>query len=279
MRGVTGFGVPVTEIQELILEQALHEQVLHEQSFVVCQNGCSTSTPAEHKLHEQMFDVLHERVYAEPMAIREEKLTGRQRGILEVIEKSMRDRGYPPSVREIGEAVGLTSPSTVHSHLASLQRMGYIHRDPTKPRALEVKWDPSSDAAIERRPVRHVPLVGDVAAGTDVLAQENVEELFPLPEDFTGTGGDLFMLRVRGDSMIEVGIMDGDFIVARAQTTADNGDIVIAGIPGEEATIKTFQRKGDTVTLLPANARLEPMVFPHGQVRVFGRVVTVLRRL
>ncbi len=257
----------------------LHEQMLHELLFVVCQNGCSTSTLAERQLHEQMFDLIDERVYADGMAIREEKLTGRQRGILEVIEKSMRDRGYPPSVREIGEAVGLTSPSTVHSHLASLQRMGYIHRDPTKPRALEVKWDPSSDAAIERRPVRHVPLVGDVAAGTDVLAQENVEELFPLPEDFTGTGGELFMLRVRGDSMIEVGIMDGDFIVARAQTTADNGDIVIAGIPGEEATIKTFQRKGDTVTLLPANQRLEPMVFPHGQVRVFGRVVTVLRRL
>lgn len=226
-----------------------------------------------------MFDLVDERVYAEPMAIREEKLTGRQRGILEVIEKSMRDLGYPPSVREIGEAVGLTSPSTVHSHLASLQRMGYIHRDPTKPRALEVKWDPSSDAAIERRPVRHVPLVGDVAAGTDVLAQENVEELFPLPEDFTGTGGELFMLRVRGDSMIGVGIMDGDFVVSRAQTTADNGDIVIAGIPGEEATVKTFHRKGDTVTLLPANPRLEPMVFPHSQVRVFGRVVTVLRRL
>jgi repressor LexA len=157
--------------------------------------------------------------------------------------------------------------------------MGFLHRDPTKPRALEVKWDPSSDAAIERRPVRHVPLVGDVAAGTDVLAQENVEELFPLPEDFTGTGGDLFMLRVRGDSMIDVGIMDGDFVVARSQDTADNGDIVIAGIPGEEATVKTFQRKGHTVTLLPANDRLSPMVFTSDEVQVFGRVVTVMRRL
>jgi len=142
-----------------------------------------------------------------------------------------------------------------------------------------VKWDPSSDAVIERRPVRHVPLVGDVAAGTDVLAQENVEELFPLPEDFTGTGGDLFMLRVRGDSMIDLGIMDGDFVVARSQTTADNGDIVIAGIPGEEATVKTYQRKGNTVTLLPANERLSPMVFTDNEVEVFGRVVTVMRRL
>ena len=230
-------------------------------------------------MHERVFDPIHERVYAARMAVREEKLTGRQRGILEVIEKSMRDRGYPPSVREIGESVGLTSPSTVHSHLASLQRMGYLHRDPTKPRAIEVRWDPSSDAAIERRPVRHVPLVGDVAAGTDVLAQENVEDLFPLPEDFTGTGGDLFMLRVRGDSMIEVGIMDGDFVVARAQVTAENGEIVIAGIPGEEATVKTYSRRGDTVTLMPANPRLTPMIFPADQVQIFGRVVTVMRRV
>ena len=225
-----------------------------------------------------MFDPAAEHVYAARMAL-QEKLTDRQRGILEVIELSMRDKGYPPSVREIGEAVGLTSPSTVHSHLASLQRMGYLHRDPTKPRAIEVRWDPSSDAAIERRPVRHVPLVGDVAAGTDVLAQENVEDLFPLPEDFTGTGGDLFMLRVRGDSMIEVGIMDGDFVVARSQDTADNGDIVIAGIPGEEATVKTYRRKGGTITLLPANPRLEPMVFDADDVQVFGKVVTVMRRL
>jgi repressor LexA len=181
-------------------------------------------------------------------------------------------------VREIGEAVGLTSPSTVHSHLASLEKMGFLRRDPTKPRALEVRYDPSSGAAIERRPVRHVPLVGDVAAGTDVLAQENVEELFPLPEDFTGTG-DLFMLRVRGDSMIGVGIMDGDFVVCRAQQTAENGQIVVAGLPGEEATVKTYQRQGSTVTLVPANDRLSPMVFPADDVPIYGRVVTVMRRL
>jgi len=205
-------------------------------------------------------------------------LTARQKGILDVIETSMRERGYPPSVREIGESVGLTSPSTVHSHLASLEKMGFLRRDPTKPRALEVRYDPSSGAAIERRPVRHVPLVGDVAAGTDVLAQENVEELFPLPEDFTGAG-DLFMLRVRGDSMINVGIMDGDFVVCRAQTTASNGEIIVAGIPGGEATVKTYQRTGKTITLLPANDRLEPMVFAPDEVSIFGRVVTVMRRL
>src|SRR5688500_13430337 len=210
-----------------------------------------------------------------PLAAR---LTARQKGILDMIETSMRERGYPPSVREIGDAVGLTSPSTVHSHLASLERMGFLRRDPTKPRALEVRYDPSSGVAMERRPVRHVPLVGDVAAGTNVLAQENVEELLPLPEDFTGSG-DLFMLRVRGDSMIEAGILDGDFVVCRAQSTAENGEIVVAGIPGEEATVKTFQRKGDTVTLMPSNERLAPMVFPSSDVTIFGRVVTVMRRL
>jgi repressor LexA len=205
-------------------------------------------------------------------------LTPRQREILEMIEQHMRERGYPPSVREIGEAVGLTSPSTVHAHLGALQKRGYLRRDPTKPRAIEVMWDPTSDAAMERRPVRHVPLVGDVAAGTDVLAQENVEEVLPLPADFTGEG-DLFMLRVRGDSMIDVGILDGDFVVCRSQVNAEEGEIVVAGIPGEEATIKTFTREGNQVVLLPANERLSPMVFDPDEVNVFGRVVTVLRRL
>jgi repressor LexA len=206
-------------------------------------------------------------------------LTARQRAILDVIEQHMRDRGYPPSVREIGEAVGLTSPSTVHNHLATLQRLGFLKRDATKPRAIEMRYDPSSGAAgIERRPVRHVPLVGDVAAGTDVLAQENVEEVLPLPADFTGEG-DLFMLRVRGDSMVEAGILDGDFVVARQQATATNGEIVVAGIPGEEATVKTYTRKGAKVTLVPSNVRLSPMVFDANDVQVFGRVVTVLRRL
>ncbi|MBN2623206.1 MAG: transcriptional repressor LexA [Acidimicrobiales bacterium] len=205
-------------------------------------------------------------------------LTKRQREVLVIIEQHMRERGYPPSVREIGEAVGLTSPSTVHAHLAALQRRGYLRRDPTKPRALEVRWDPTSDAVVERRPVRHVPLVGDVAAGTDVLAQENIEEVLPLPADFTGEG-EMFMLRVRGDSMIEAGILDGDFVVCRSQDTAQQGDIIVAGIPGDEATVKTFTTKDDRVVLLPANPRLDPMEFPPEDVHVFGRVVTVLRRL
>lgn len=205
-------------------------------------------------------------------------LTARQRQILECIDASMRERGYPPSVREIGETVGLGSPSTVHSHLSTLQRLGYLRRDPSKPRAIEVRWDSSSGAAVERRPVRHVPLVGDVAAGTDVLAQENVEEVIPVPEDLTGDG-ELFMLKVRGDSMIDAGILDGDFVVVRAQPDARDGEIVVAGIPGEEATVKTLQRDDGAVVLVPANPRLEPMRFSADQVQIFGRVVTVMRRL
>ena len=206
------------------------------------------------------------------------KISARQREILTFIESQMRDRGYPPSVREIGEAVGLNSPSTVHTHLNTLTRLGYLRRDPTKPRAIEVTWDANSGVAMERRPVRHVPLIGDVAAGTDVLAQENVEELLPLPADFTGDG-DLFMLRVRGESMIDAGILDGDFVIAVQQRTAERGDIVVAGIPGDEATVKTYQPRGTNIVLVPANPTMEPMEFPADEVSIFGRVVTVIRRL
>jgi repressor LexA len=205
-------------------------------------------------------------------------LTARQREILNVISTSMQERGYPPSVREIGEAVGLNSPSTVHNHLATLQKLGFIRRDPTKPRAIEVRFDTNSEVAMERRPSRHVPLIGDVAAGTGLLAQQNVEDLIPLPTDFTGEG-ELFMLRVRGESMIDAGILDGDFIVARQQKVADNGDIVVAGIPGDEATVKTFKKNGATITLIPANETMEPMVFDADEVNVYGKVVTVLRKL
>jgi repressor LexA len=207
-------------------------------------------------------------------------LTGKRREILEFIAEQQRARGYPPSVREIGEAVGLNSSSTVHAHLATLQKQGYLRKDPTKPRAITVRWDSSSDAVAERRPTQHVPLVGDVAAGTDVLAQENIEELLPLPADFTGTGdGQLFMLRVRGDSMVDAGILDGDYVVVRQTADVRKGEIVAAGIPGEEATVKTFSRKGSKIVLLPANERLSPMEFDAADVTIFGKVVTVLRRL
>jgi repressor LexA len=207
-----------------------------------------------------------------------EDLTDRQRAILEFIVAEQTTRGYPPSVREIGEAVGLTSPSTVHSHLETLQRRGYLRKDPTKPRAIEIHWDPASGGTAERRPLDYVPLVGDVAAGTDVLAQENIEELVPIPADFTGDGV-LFMLRVRGDSMIDKGILDGDYVVVRQQAEAKNNDIVVAGIPGDEATVKTYTKQGGRIVLVPANSRLAPMEFDPGEVTIMGKVVTVLRRL
>ena len=204
--------------------------------------------------------------------------TGKRREILDFISSQVSDRGYPPSVREIGEAVGLASSSTVHTHLQTLHRQGFLRRDPTKPRAIEVRYDALSATPVERRPARHVPLIGDVAAGTGVLAQDNVEELLPLPADFTGDGT-LFMLRVRGESMIDAGILDGDFVVVRQQEEANSGDVVVAGIPGEEATVKTLQKKGASVVLVPANARFEPMVFSPDEVTIYGKVVTVLRRL
>ncbi|MGZ4314211.1 MAG: transcriptional repressor LexA [Acidimicrobiia bacterium] len=205
-------------------------------------------------------------------------LTARQQQVLEFIDVEVRRRGYPPSVREIGEAVGLSSSSTVHAHLGALQDKGYLRRDPTKPRAIEICYEPDSGAVVDRRPVRHVPLVGDVAAGTGTLAAENIEETMPLPEDLTGDG-QLFMLRVRGESMIDAGILDRDFVVVRQQDNAENGDIVVAGIPGEEATVKTFLRKRGKVVLRPANEVLEDMVFDPAEITIYGKVVTVLRKL
>lgn len=211
-------------------------------------------------------------------AIPQSSLTPRQRQVLEFIDEEVRRRGYPPSVREIGEAIGLSSSSTVHAHLAGLEAKGFLKRDPSKPRAIEICFEPSSGAVVDRRPVRHVPLIGDVAAGTGVLAAENIEESYPLPEDLTGDG-QLFMLRVRGDSMVEAGIFDRDFVVVRQQPTADNGDIVVAGIPGDEATIKTFLKQNGKIVLRPANSVLVDMVFDPSEVTIYGKVVTVLRRL
>ena len=207
-----------------------------------------------------------------------DNLTPRQREILDVIVEHQNQHGYPPSVREIGEAVGLKSPATVKSHLDNLKDAGYLLRDPSKPRAIQVRYEGASGANADRRPVRHIPLVGDVAAGTDVLASENIEELVPMPTDLTGDG-ELFMLRVRGESMIELGIFDGDFVVCRSQSTANRGEVVIAGIPGEEATIKTFDERGGKVVLVPANKSLHDMVFDPSEVTIFGRVVTVMRKL
>ena len=209
-----------------------------------------------------------------------EQLTDRQRQVLEFIDAEVRERGYPPSVREIVEAVGLSSSSTVHAHLAALQDKGFLKRDPTKPRALELIYDSSSGTAIERRPVRHIPLLGDVAAGTGMMLQDNpvIEETIPLPEDFTGAG-QLFMVRVRGDSMVDAGILDGDYVVVRQQPTAEGGDIVVASLNGEEATVKTYLRRRGKIVLRPENPTMPEMVLDPADVAIFGKVVTLLRRL
>jgi len=205
-------------------------------------------------------------------------LTKRRRQILSAIVDHQRERGYPPSLREIAKKVGLKSPASVKTHLDLLAQAGYVRVDPTRPRAIEVCYDENTGAAVQRRPVRHVPLVGDVAAGTGVLAAESVEELVPMPADLTGAG-ELFMLRVRGDSMIEAGILDGDYVVCRAQSTASDGEIVVAGTPDDEATVKTLRRGDGRVILEPANAEMAPMSFDPAHVRVYGKVVTLMRKL
>lgn len=205
-------------------------------------------------------------------------LSGKRRQILEFIALQIRERGYPPSVREIGEAVGLTSSSTVHTHLQVLQREGYLLRDPSKPRAITVSFEPGSGAAMSARPVVNVPVVGTVAAGTGVLAETNVEEVMPLPEDLTGPG-QLFMLKVRGESMIGAGIFDGDFVVVRQTAEVSSGEIVVAGIGDDEATVKTLQRRDGKIVLVPSNPTFTEMEFDEDEVVFYGRVVTVLRKL
>ncbi|MEI8404433.1 MAG: transcriptional repressor LexA [Actinomycetes bacterium] len=207
-----------------------------------------------------------------------EVLSGKRLEILHFISECQQDRGYPPSVREIGTAVGLASSATVHSHLAVLQREGYLEKDPTKPRALTVRFDPSSKAQLPMGRSRSVPLIGTVAAGTGVLAQENVEELYNLPDEFAGTG-ETFMLKVRGDSMIGAGILDGDYVVVRHQPDANDGEIVVAGINDDEATVKTLRRQGNTVILVPANDAMAPIEMPSDEVVIYGKVISVLRRL
>jgi repressor LexA len=204
-------------------------------------------------------------------------ISARQREILDLILRTVRERGYPPSVREIGEAVGLNSPSTVHSHLSALVKAGYLRRDPSKPRAIEVTAPGRAQPDLRRAPVRDVPLLGRIAAGSPILAEEDIEDILPLPTRIVGNDP-VFMLRVRGDSMVEAGIFDGDLVVVRRQADADDGDIVAALIDGEEATVKRLRRGGGQVTLLPENPAYEPMVFTQG-VQLLGRVVAVLRRL
>ena len=204
-------------------------------------------------------------------------LTDRQRQILDLIGATVRERGYPPSVREIGDAVGLSSPSTVHSHLSALERGGYLRRDPTKPRAIEIIDNGLPERSLHRAPVRDVPLVGRIAAGSPILAEEDIQEIYPLPTELVGNDP-VFMLDVRGDSMIDAGIFDGDYVVVRRQATANNGQLVAALVADEEATVKRFRRKDGRVILEAENPAYAPMVFTEG-VEILGIVVAVLRRV
>ena len=206
-------------------------------------------------------------------------LTARQRRILEVIHDHLDARGYPPSVREIGDAVGLSSPSSVHGQLAQLEAKGFLRRDPTKPRALEVRVD--LETALEQRPVpsRNVPLLGEIAAGAPIVAEERVESVLPLPRDLVGDGT-LFMLRVRGESMIDAGVLPGDLVVIRQQPTVEQGEMCAAMIDGE-ATVKTFRRtRAGRIYLDAANEAYEPIPIEPGQdASILGKVVAVLRSL
>ena len=203
-------------------------------------------------------------------------LSERQRQVLDYIRQTVTERGYPPSVREIGEALGLSSPSTVHSHLSSLVEAGAIRRDPTKPRAIEILGEPES-AAMERDGVRDVPLVGRIAAGSPVLATEDIEDVYSLPESLVGSGP-VFMLRVKGDSMIDAGILDGDLVVVRRQPTAEAGEIVAALIEDEEATVKRLYRHEGRIVLRAENEAYDDLVYEDG-VTVLGKVVSVLRSI
>lgn len=203
------------------------------------------------------------------------KLSKRQQDILDFIKSEVRHKGYPPSVREIGEAVGLASSSTVHGHLARLESKGLIRRDPTKPRAIEILDTDHSD--IPKSKVINVPIVGKVTAGLPITAIENVEEFFPLPENLAPSDEQLFMLEVMGESMIEAAILDGDYVIVRQQNTANNGDIVVAMTEEDEATVKRFFKEKDYFRLQPENSTMEPIILRN--VSILGKVIGVYRHI
>ncbi len=207
-------------------------------------------------------------------------LTQRQRLVLEYIHRSVTERGYPPSMREIGDAVGLTSPSSVKHQLASLERKGFIRRDPNRPRAIEVVLPEAADSPVDvtesgdaRPTATYVPVVGRIAAGGPILAEQAVEDVFPLPKQLVGDG-QLFLLKVIGDSMVDAAICDGDWVVVRQQPNAENGDIVAAMLDGE-ATVKTFKRRDGHIWLMPHNPDYEPIL--GDDAAIVGKVTAVLR--
>lgn len=201
------------------------------------------------------------------------RISNRQQAILNFIKSEVRDKGYPPSVREIGEAVGLASSSTVHGHLERLEKKGMIRRDPTKPRAIEI-LDGETGLEMYTHSIRRVPLVGKVTAGAPITATENIEGYFPLPKDMI-QDDNVFMLSVVGESMINAGIHDGDYVIVRQQSIAHNGEIVVAMTDEDEATVKRFFREKDHIRLQPENDALEPLRLRH--VSILGKVIGVFR--
>jgi len=203
------------------------------------------------------------------------KVSQRQLAILDFIKNEVKSKGYPPSVREIGEAVGLASSSTVHGHLDRLEKKGLIRRDPTKPRAIEILQDEDMRGAENFQiSVARVPLIGKVTAGVPITATENIEDYFPLPTQYV-KDDNVFMLSVMGDSMIEAGIHDGDYVIVRQQQTANNGDIVVAMTEENEATVKRFFKERDHIRLQPENSALEPLRLRS--VSILGKVVGLFR--
>ena len=202
-------------------------------------------------------------------------LTERQQQVLEYIRSTVEERGYPPSVREIGDAVGLSSPSSVHAQLNSLVQAGMIKKDPSKPRAIVVVDETPAPAFQDRR-TRDVPVLGRIAAGTPILAAEHIDEVMPLPTELVGDGP-VFLLEVKGDSMVDAGIHEGDLVAVHKQPDARDGEIVACLIDSEEATVKRLQRRDGKVYLHSENPAYEPMVFSEG-VELIGKVVSVLRR-
>ncbi|UCZ51632.1 transcriptional repressor LexA [Bacillus shivajii] len=204
------------------------------------------------------------------------KLSKRQQDILAFIKDKVKEKGYPPSVREIGEAVGLASSSTVHGHLSRLEKKGYIRRDPTKPRAIEVIGMEDEPSRVSESPSLYIPVIGKVTAGSPITAIENIEEYLPMPAHLVGDENS-FILEIQGDSMIEAGIFDGDYVVVRQQQSANNGDIVVAMTEEDEATVKRFFKEKDHVRLQPENATLEPIILRN--VHILGKVVGVFRTI
>ena len=199
-------------------------------------------------------------------------ISKKQEEILEYIKSQILERGFPPAVREICDAVNLKSTSSVHSHLETLEKNGYIHRDPTKPRAIEILDDSFN---LTRREMVQIPIVGRVAAGEPILAEENIEDYYPVPTEYISSNKELFMLKVQGESMVNAGILDGDYVVVEKQPTAENGDMVVALVE-DSATVKTFYKEDGYYRLQPENDYMDPIIV-RGELQILGKVIGVFR--